>query len=615
MTTRKIATVLTLLLICSFSRIWAVTKYSKPNQEFQFDPTDMKLQHKIVPLGDPVYQLIDYFETKEVVNYISMVKPYTRVTIMKILNDIYNSKNISDKEKKVVERYIRDYTTESNSFELGKSETENSFLMAGLGADINIRSGMGEGGTISYSGMIKPFFSGDLGKHITFNATLGVGGEKLAADCFYRSYTKNAQVVFPNDIYGYSWLPYQFQYESDWIHYKGGWSSAFSKKTMLAIYTRTEFNTSWLNGAFQLNMNNQRRSWGHCDNNLFLAATARAFPGIEMKIQPVKWFSYSFLAGALFFNPMEQSNYLQEVYGTDLGRAQKMLSCHIIELTPFHWLQLTAAGNAIWAKRLELAYFAPFNLPSLVQDNLGDQDNASLYFDVATRLGKIGKAWLGFYIDDFSLTSSSQIMRIPTNKYAWQAGWKTNLLSDIVPGTLATLSYTRLTPMVYTHYPESSYSSGNGRPIDMTYTHDGFNLGFYLPPNSAEYALKLENMIIPDLILNLDTKMIIHGTNDLSSQNKYQIYGDIYYDVYRSQTGDKSKFPLLNFRKDGIYDYTILSELMFDWKVRTIKGLNYFRIKGSVGYGQTWWESNNSGVNAPSRRNFLTGNLGISVDI
>jgi len=116
------------------------------------------------------------------------------------------------------------------------------------------------------------------------------------------------------------------------------------------------------------------------------------------------------------------------------------------------------------------------------------------------------------------------------------------------------------------------------------------------------------------LILSLDNRLIIHGTNDLASSNVYQIYGD----VYRSQLGDDIyQYPLLNFTKDGIYDWTVLSDFKFDWKVRQIKimSLNYFRLTGSLGVSRTWWKSNNSDVEAPSSRTLFSGSLGLVVDI
>jgi hypothetical protein len=61
------------------------------------------------------------------------------------------------------------------------------------------------------------------------------------------------------------------------------------------------------------------------------------------------------------------------------------------------------------------------------------------------------------------------------------------------------------------------------------------------------------NIAVPDLILTLDNRVIIHGTNDLASTNIYQIYGDVYRHQIEGPNKDIYQYPLLNFTKDGIY--------------------------------------------------------------
>ena len=169
---------------------------------------------------------------------------------------------------------------------------------------------------------------------------------------------------------------------------------------------------------------------------------------------------------------------------------------------------------------------------------------------------------------------------------------------------------------MYTHYPDSTFNTFGSRPNDLIYTHDEFNLGFYLPPNSAELNWTLVNIAIPDLVLQLNNRLIIHGTNDLASPNIYQIYGDAYrYQITNGIYSDEYNYPLLNFTKDGIYDWTIESEFKFDWKMRNSGMLNYYRLVGSLGYSKTWWRSNESQVVAPESKSLMTGSIGIAVEM
>ncbi len=116
--------------------------------------------------------------------------------------------------------------------------------------------------------------------------------------------------------------------------------------------------------------------------------------------------------------------------------------------------------------------------------------------------------------------------------------------------------------------------------------------------------------------MTLETRLIIHGTNDLASTNIYQIYGDIYrHQLREDDLSSVYNYPLLDFTKDGIYDWTMSSEFKFDWKIRNSGWVNYYRLVGSLGYSKTWWKANESGVVAPEGRNLMTGSIGVVLEM
>lgn len=577
----------------------------------------VRLRHKIVPLSNPVYQILDHFETSGRLGFLPQAKPYTKIFILNKLDHLLEDARLTAKEKKVVSNCLNDLMRESNGLQVIKQATNQTFAVAGFSAETSARKGFGDNGSWSASLMAEPYLSGDLGKHLTYSAGIGLAIERLAPDIFHQSYTRDKLVVFPYETVGYAYLPYQFNFDTMWEHVlvsgsKGNEKPIQDKLTTALIY-HSELNGSWFDGAVELSVNNQRRAWGHDQNNLVLSSTARRFPGIELKIQLASWIRYSYLMGSLFSYANQDSNYRKPIYGYDLGQVQKNFTYHLLEIMPNRWLQISAGGGNIWSKRFELAYMVPFVMPHFTQLDVGDHDNLSMYIDVATLIPSVGKIWGGLFVDEFRFKESRKLFKIPLNRYAWQLGWKSNLISGIIPGTTSTLKYTRLTPFVYTHYPETDFNTfGGNRALDMTYTHDEFNLGFYLPPNSAELNWSLDNIAIPDLILSLDNKLIIHGTNDLASSNVYQIYGD----VYRYQLGEDSyAYPLSDFTRDGIYDWTVISDMKFDWKVRKAANLNYFRVVGSLGFSRTWWNSHNSGVATPQSRTLMSASLGLVVDI
>lgn len=606
-----------LALFCLSGNLNAQTSYTNKNENAAvFD--HVRLKNKIIPLSNTVYTILDFYEARGDIAFLPQAKPYTKINILKLLAELANSDQLSGKEKEIVNTSISDLSGDSNGLQIYKQATDVGFAVVGLGGEISMRSGAGNQSNWSTSNIALPYLSGDLGDHLTFHASTGVAIERLAPDLFYQSYTKDNQVNFPYQSVGYAYLPYQFDYETMFTHTqisnKQPGKSNITEKMAVGFLYYTELNGSWLKGALQLSLNNQRRSWGLNDHNLVLSSTARRFPGIELKIEPTKWFRYSLLTGSLFSYANQSENYKKNIYGYDLGDSQNLFTLHLVEFTPSKWLQISASAGNIWSKRAELAYVMPFVFSHFTEIEVGDYDNLSMALDIAFRIPKVGKTWLSFYNDEFSFSKSGPLLRMPRNRYAWQLGLKSALLTNLLPGTTSTLTYTRLTPFVYTHYPDARFNTFTSRPLDMTYTHDGSNLGFYLPPNSGEWNWSLVNIAIPDLILSLDNRLIMHGTNDLASDNVYQIYGD----VNRFQLGeDIYQYPLNNFTKDGVYDWTVLSDFKFDWKVRkiTMLGLKYFRLTGGLGVSRTWWKSNNSGVVAPSSKTFFSGNLGVIVDI
>jgi hypothetical protein len=585
----------------------------------QFDQIDWKnqrLKYKIVPLSNPVYQFLDYLETTGKIEYLPQAKPYTKIVIMELLDEVTKRYWLEGFEKELITNYISDFTRETNGFQLHKQGTKTAFAVVGFGAETTVRAGLGNNGTVGTSLIGTPFIAGDLGDHFSFNASIGGAIERLAPDLFYQSYTKDGKVNFPHESVGYASLPYQFTYETLYPHVvrqNNDWNIVpnVNGDVNLAMIYYTEMCGSWLDDAVQVNVNNQRRAWGHDEHNLVLSSTARRFPGVEIKLEPASWLRYSLLTGSLFSSESLLGDNKSSIYGEDKGLIENLFSLHLLEYTPAKWLQISATATTIWWKRLELSYLMPMVFSHFSQLEVGDYDNNAMSIDVAFKIPEVGKAWFSVFNDEFSFSKSGPLLIMPRNRYAWQAGLKTGYVSNLIPGTITTLKYTRITPFVYTHYPEERINLWNYRPLDMTYTHDGANLGFYLPPNSGELNLTFVNMAIPDVVFTLDNKLIMHGTNDLASTNQYQIYGD----VYRDQTGDVYQYPYMNFTQDGIYDWTVSSDFKFDWKVRFGDWLDYFRVVGSAGFAGTWWSVNESGVQSPGSRMLFCGSLGVVVDM
>lgn len=576
----------------------------------------MTLRYKLVPIDNAVYDLLEFYETAGRIDMLPTQKPYTKQQIRDILQDLQNKADLNLEEKERIRVYMDDLHRPVNGFIYTETGNRLSYTVLGAGASVSGKIGVGNNGAYSTTAIGEPFIAGDLSNNITWFASIGGSFERYAPDIFYHSYVKDKKVTSPYQPNGHSYHPYMFDYESMYIHARSSKedvSGPIQKGIAAGMIYRGEITGSWFENALRISIHNQRRSMGYNTENLSLSEQSRRFTGIDIILSPTKWFTFYYVIGSLFNYDNSSSDYKRDIYGYDLGATQKMLTLNKMEFTPAKYLQFSATVQNIWSKRQELTYMMPLISPLLSEVDLGDHDNLGLELNISGLIPKVGKAWFSFLVDEFDFLDYEHWLKIPRSQYAFQIGLKSTLLSKYLPSTLSMFSYTHITPFVYTHEPSNSYSTYvSTRPIDLSYTHDGSNLGFYLPPNSAEYRLNFVNMTMPDWRIELDTRFIIHGTNDLSNNAEDLSYGDIFQ---YHQNNTNKRYSLSSFGSDGIYDYTIYTEARAEKKIRIGGAINYFRAFSTLGFSQTRWNSNNTSITNPGTRTLLTMSIGIAVDI
>lgn len=617
-TQRLILTLNLMLALKSIISAFAIIFILSTNlfaQTGDFD--DVHLKNKIVPISNSVYKLLEYHEAAGNTLILPLAKPYSKIFILKTLKTIADSDNVSEREKDIINQYISNFSRESNGIHLASGSTKSTYGLLGIGTSAEVRTGVGENSAQTIVMSAEPYISGDIGKNLTFHASLGPSIEKLAPDLFYGSYTKDKQVNFPHIETGFSYLPYKFNYESmnirTTVEDKSPGYSEITRKVAVGFIYSTELNASWFDGALQLGVNNQRRAWGNDFENLNLSASARKFPAFEFKIAPLRWLRYSYLLGSLHSGKSVHNVYKADIYGYDVGALQNNFTLHMLEISPWRWLLISATAGNVWVKRFEINYMIPFVFSHLSELESGDYDNLTMSLDFTFMVPRFGKIWFSFFNDEFSFIEKENLLKMPRNRYAWQLGIVNRV--PFIPHTTSSLKYSRVTPFAYTHYPETRLSNFNNRPYDMTYTNDGFNLGFYLPPNSGEFNWTLTSFAVNNLTLTMENRFIMHGTNDLASEEFKLIYGDIYRHQFVKPGEDIHQYPLLDFTKDGIYDFTLSSEVRFDYRLRKSPYVDYYRLFGSIGAARTWWRENSSGVIPPAPKNMVTLSLGVAIDL
>ena len=251
-----------------------------------------------------------------------------------------------------------------------------------------------------------------------------------------------------------------------------------------------------------------------------------------------------------------------------------MFSIHRIELFPFDWLYLSPWESVVYAKRLELSYLDPLFPFFFGQQLGGDIDNLALGGDVAVTIAPFARVYVSLFIDEISFVPLSTFFTRPNNQYAWQVGVKVPL--PWPAWSLFVFQYTKIEPYTYTHYLQTvpQYTT----PIDISYTNDGENIGYHLPPNSDEFLVRLSAHPAPRLSAMAQYQLIRHGTGLLSLG---QIEGDINKPIDYSLS-----YPRKDFLHDGIYEWIHIARLDLSYSFPADYPVT---IQGPVqSWGATW---------------------------
>ena len=148
------------------------------------DLSTLQLKNKIIPLNNPVYQLLNYFETKGDLGFLPQAKPYTKVFIAQLLVKLAGNEKLSNREKRLVQRQLADILQDTNGLKIYEQTSKNSSAIIGFSAETSVRNGFGDKGTWSTSLLGEPYLAGDLGQHLTFTAGIGLAVERLTPDIF-----------------------------------------------------------------------------------------------------------------------------------------------------------------------------------------------------------------------------------------------------------------------------------------------------------------------------------------------------------------------------------------------------------------------------------------------
>lgn len=527
-------------------------------------------QHLSVPLDDPVYRVIDNAVIKNYISALPTAKPYSQATVLSALREMIESPRILPMEKKAAEgmiarfesrktdpwyqrggyrydseRAVQKTTEESLPTDEADREEDSGSSLIGDKADeektdslkekkpvyttveiggswrSNIDFGaFNKEGVFSTENWLELYLQGDLSEYFSyrFQAAMGITALNMNA---YAPY-----------VYSKSWDGYQFPFKD------GTALTGFTEEPAVALQIMPELSLALWEQKIKINFSRIRRDWGPGDGNLMISGTARPFMGLDMHLNPVDWFNWSFIVGVLEF---DASN------GGIKGGARALQNAYtatMVELFGGDWVYFSLMSSAVWPKRFELGYGHPGMLGILYQNMIGDFDNLQFGVQFGFNLPKYFKIYAGWFIDEMKFMDN--FAHLDRNMYSWQIGGR--LAVPGAPFTTISLQYTKVEPYMYTH-PETD-TPWYDQLMNTSYINHGEPLGYKLDPNSDELKLKVETMPLWYLNASLMYRMIRHGIS--ADGSTYTDYLNYSADYNGAGPGD---LYWKDFLKDGVYEW------------------------------------------------------------
>jgi hypothetical protein len=505
-----------------------------------------------VPLENEVYYVLEQAMLKGLSPPLPTVKPYSRKQVLEAIAAIFDADAEGIFGQKTaglspLEREILEKTRQS--FEKGKkgldfSQGTYNFEFDRLPRNIPFAGNVGVGGQMTFSTGFFPenldgvwgtdsFFSlytnGDIGSHFSYYFNF-VGflskAHRLEYEDSYYNYYEGANVDaerghFNEKMTTYSqplaYLPYTFVRRYDgWVIFPEEISATgmryWPQQFSIAPHFDMELSGAFFDDMLSWRFGRLRREWGGMSEgrSLTLNGTAMPFMAVEASFTPVHWFSFSAITGSLEFDD----------YADDLKISswdqQNNFTMEILEINYKNRFHFDVGTSAVWPKRLELGYIFPLKNSFFSQDQLGDFDNMAAFFNIAGQYPGFGKFWFSFFADDIDPDPRGikNFALLDRQMFALQGGMK--LLFPWLPFASVSLIYTKIEPYTYTH-PRifvpwySNDFDGKKVPMQEAYANAGDSLGYYLPPNSDEFLLRLDAMPRLNTRSFFQYQMIRHG--------------------------------------------------------------------------------------------------------
>ena len=564
--------------------------------------------HISVPLGHPVYHVIEQAQMRGLLRHLPGARPYSRAQILSFITEILNNDDnlrfggLTMDERRILMQFRQDLNPDRDGLNLirgtvsGESDSDDLYFSweFGFGSDIEFGIGIfpiaggyrysdssapgfegsnhpGSGDTFTAidMGVLNLSFMGDLGRNVSYGLSLSgrvFRNPRSVLGTFEPRYWDIEENHRQVTVFSEPHAHFPFSHQRRWDGFV--WATtdvsnagqlAWPNSLSIGYNMMPELAGSFLNGHVFFRWARLDREWAAMTNNgsLVLNQSAQPFLGMEITIAPFNWVAFSSLTGVL-----EYHNAIG--YGGRYGnRAQiqeisrTFQNAFSIVMAEFNWryFHFGFGSSAVWPRRFELGYLFPFADNFLYQNNIGDFDNMALFLNLQGRYPGLGKIWFSLFLDEMDF--ASPFFEKTRMMYAFQVGTSVHIPIRWLPFSTITVSYTRIEPFNYTHIRENVPWYGD-LLMEQNYVNFGRSLGSYLPPNSDEILVRFESLPSPHSRVRLQYQLIRHG----AAYGDRAVAGSSLFSEMRPFGRDAlRKF----FLRDGAYQWMHIIRLRGDY--------------------------------------------------
>ncbi|GHV77110.1 hypothetical protein AGMMS49942_19310 [Spirochaetia bacterium] len=563
--------------------------------------------HVSVPLGDPVYHILELAELRGLCSPLPTAKPYSRSVILTAINEILSSDEgrrfgrLGESERRILENTKVRYSNAAEGFNLSRGVYQFKRKTVSGAGDFSAALGVKHETLFSgalYTGedtdfywgtenWLSVYFNGDLGSHFSYQFLVSGGimrspREELGKyNTYYAKYSnrnavdlahQNERIITYSEPLAYFPYTYKKRWDTIWSFQQVDASGMISwpQSNSLGYSMMPEMGGAFLGDHITYRIGRIDREWGAMSNgnSLVFNSAAQPFLAFEATATPFSWLNFSALTGVLEYN---------NTGGITVSSAsnQNAFSQGMVEVNIKNYVHVDFGSSVIWPKRFELGYLFPLADNFFYQNNIGDFDNLAFFGNIKGQYPGIANLWFSLFLDE--INPESGIFKMDRAMFAYQAGTTVPLPIPALSFGSLTLSYTKIEPYVYTH-PKQFVPWYGDTPMEQAYTNNGKGLGYYLPPNSDELKLRFEAMPEINTRVNVQYQMIRHGADF----GPHAVDGSSYLSELdpegRSDKAVLKKF----FLEDGAYQWLHIIKVGAEYSF-PIKGATPFTVFGEAG--------------------------------